>query len=196
MGVIRFTAAAYARVQKALLPPGRLWNLIFDSFISKVFLASGDELERVSGRSADLIEEADPRTTTELITDHERELALTATGTLQERRDRVEELTVRRARSRPVDIQRALAVDLALDPADVEVIETSRALAIAIGDDRRIYQFHVFRDPALAGTPDIAAAQITLDKKSQSHTQGKIIQSRTFKCNNPQSLCDRDLLGV
>lgn len=196
MGVIRFTAEAYASAQKALLPPGRLWNLIAGSFIGKVFLASGDELERVSGRAADLVEEGDPRTTTELITENESELALTATGTLQERRDRVVELRTRRQGFRPVDVRRAVAVDLDLPLADVEMIETSRALAILIGDDLIIYLFHIFRDPALPGTPDIAAAQVVLDDISHSHTQGKIIESKTFKCNDPESLCDRDLLGV
>lgn len=196
MGIVQFTADAYAGIQKALLPPGKIWNLVLDSFITKVFLASGDELERVSGRSADLVEEGDPRTTTELITDNESELALVASGALQERRDRVVELRTRRQGFRPADLKDALAVELDLDPADVVVIETSRALAIIAGDDRIIYLFHIFRDPALPGTPDIPAAQAQLDSIAHSHTQGKIIQSITFKCNDPESLCDRDLLGV
>lgn len=196
MGVIQFTADAYARIQKALLPPGRVWRLDLGSFITKVFLASGDELARVSGRSADLVEEKDPRTTTELITDHESELALTASGTLQDRRDTVVALLIRRQRFRPVDVQAALTVELGLDPGDIDVIETSRAQAIAAGDDRLIYLFHVFRDPALGGTYDVAAAQVILDDISHSHTLGKIVESITFKCDEPTSLCDRDLLGV
>lgn len=196
MGVIQFTADAYARIQKTLLPPGRLWSLIPTSFLTKIFLGSGDELARVSGRSADLVEEGDPRTTTELITDNESELAIVATGTLQVRRDRVVELRTRRQGFRPADLKDALAVELDLDPSDVVILENSRAFAIATGDDQVIYLFHVYRNPALAGTPDIAAAQVVLDEIAHSHTQGKVIESTSFKCNDPESLCDRDLLGV
>ncbi len=196
IGVIQFTADAYAAAQKKLLQQGRLWNLFLDSFLTKVFLASGDELARVSGRAFDLREESDPRTTTELITDFERLLALLASGTLQERRDRVVALLTRRQRFRPVDVQEALTVDLDLDAADVDVIETSRALAITIGNDREIYRFFVHRDPALPGTPDIEAAQVVLDEISHSHTKGVIGESISFKCDDPESLCDRDLLGV
>src|SRR5688572_18767517 len=109
MGVAEISADAYARMMKQLLPPGRIWRLDPDSTLSKVLLACGDELERVSGRVADLLEEADPRTTSELLEDFERMLELTADGTEAERRARVESLLVRRQRFRPVDFQQALA---------------------------------------------------------------------------------------
>ncbi len=178
------------------MPPGRLWDLAIGSFLTKIFLASGDELERVSGRSADLIEEADPRTTTELITDNESELALVASGTLQERRDRVVELRTRRQGFRPADLQDALAGALDLDPSNVVILESSRAFAISVSDDTVIYLFQVYRNPALPGTPDIAAAQIQLDDIAHSHTLGRIIESTSLKCDESDSLCDRDLLGV
>lgn len=196
VGVVAMTAAAYARTMKALLPPGRLWRLAPDSFLSLVFLAAGDELARISGRAVDIVEEADSSTTTELITDFERELQLPNTGTIEERRLRVVALETRRQRFRPIDVQAALAPYLALDAADVDVIETSRALAIATSNDRAIYLFHVYRNPLLGGVPDIAAAQVVLDEISHSHTKGKVIASTSFKCNDPYSLCDRDLLGV
>lgn len=196
MGVMTFTAAAYARMQKALLPPGRLWRLTPTSVLSAILLAAGDELERVSGRARDLVEEADPRTTTELITDWERMLNLAAAATIEERRALVVALLTRRQRFRPADVRKALAPYLGLDEEDVEVIETSRALAIATSNDRAIYLFHVYRDPALPGTYDVAAAQAELDTIAHSHTKGKVIESTSFKCNDPYSLCDRDLLGV
>ncbi len=196
IGVIQFTGDAYASAQKKLLPPGRLWNLFLDSVLTKVFLATGDELERVSGRSFDLREESDPRTTTELITDFECMLALVASGTTQERRDRVVALLTRRQRFRPVDVQEALAVDLDLDAADVDIIETSNAAAVASGDETEVYRFFAYRDPALPGTPDIAAAQIELDIISHSHTKGHVIESIDFLCDDPESLTDRDLLGA
>jgi uncharacterized protein YmfQ (DUF2313 family) len=69
-------AAAHARVLKKLLPPGRLWNLLPDSVLSLLFLAFGDELARVDGRGEDLIEETDPRTATETLSDWESMLGL------------------------------------------------------------------------------------------------------------------------
>ena len=196
MGLIQFTAEAYARMQKALLPPGRLWSLVPASLLTKAFLAAGDELARVSGRAADLVEESDPRTTTELIEDYERELALDATGTTQNRRDRIEELRTRQQRFRPADVKAALAVALDLAVADIDVIETSRADAIAMADDNEIYRFHVYRDPGLAGTPDIAQAQIELDTFAHSHTKGTVCESISMICDDPESLCDRDLIGI
>ena len=67
MGIVAFSAEAYARIQKALLPPGRLWKLI-DSVTEAILLASGDELARVSVRAQDIVIESDGRTATELLT--------------------------------------------------------------------------------------------------------------------------------
>lgn len=195
MGIVAFTAQAYARAQKALLPPGRLWKLI-DSTLEAILLATGDELARVSVRANDLIIESDGRTTTELVTDFERELALPSTGTLAERRLRIDAQETKRPAFKPSDVKQALAPTLALDVSDIVVIETSNAAAVASGDEKEVYRFFVFRDPLLSGTPDIPAAQIELDVISHSHTKGHIIESIDFKCDEATSLCDRDLLGV
>lgn len=69
MGV---SADAYARMLKALLPRGALWNLESDSNLSKSLLAMADELARIDARGDDLIREIDPRTTSELLADFER----------------------------------------------------------------------------------------------------------------------------
>lgn len=196
MGIIQFTAEAYALAQKALLPPGRIWSLIPTSILTAVFLASGDELARVSGRSADLMEENDARTATELLPEYERMLDLVSTGTDQERRDRIEALLIRRQGFRPSDVQVALAPDLGLAYTDVDVVETSRAQAIAVGVDEEIYRFFVYRDPLLAGTYDIAVAQVLLDKIAHSHTLGTVGESISLLCDTATDLCDRDLLGV
>ena len=76
MGLKALTAELYARVQQHLLPPGVPWKLDTDGTITKVLLATGDELARVSQRGVDLITEADPRTTDELLTDFETALGL------------------------------------------------------------------------------------------------------------------------
>jgi hypothetical protein len=85
------TSGAYARQLKALLPQGVAWNLEPDSMVSRVMLALAEELARIDGRAAALIQEIDPRTTLELLPDWERMLALPdicapAAQTLQERR--------------------------------------------------------------------------------------------------------------
>lgn len=178
-----------------LLPPGRLWRLTSGT-LRQLLLGSSDELERVDGRAADMIEETDPSTATELLPEYERELALDEAATDAERRARIVSRLVARQRFRPVDFQQSLAALLALDPADVGVIEHSRAFAILVGDDREIYKFFIYRNPTLPGTYFLASAQALVDAIKPSHTLGFVIESVSFLCDDPFSLCDRDLLGV
>lgn len=190
------SAAAYARMLRALLPPGRIWRVVADSHLSEVLLAAGDELERVDGRARDLLEESDPRTTDELLAEFETALGLDAEGTEDERRNRVIALLVRRQRFRPVDFQAALADLLGQEADDVVVIENSRAFAIAIANDREIYRFFIYRDPDLPGSYDLESAQEVVDRMKPSHTVGHVIESIDFLCDDEFSLCDRDILGA
>ena len=194
MGVKQFVAEAHASAMKMLLPSGRLWRLDAGSVLSLVLLAAGDELERISGRAVDMVEEADSATTTELLPDFERELLLPSTGTDAERRLRIVALEKREQKSRPTDIQVALAPYLDLAEVDVDVIEISRADAIATGVDEDIYRFYVYRDPGLAGTPDLAAAQLELDLVAHSHTKGYVIESTSFIVESATSLVSRDTI--
>lgn len=66
----------YVATLRALLPPGRAWNRERQSRTDDVLTAIGDELGRVDGRAGDLMREIDPRTTTELLDEWERELGL------------------------------------------------------------------------------------------------------------------------
>lgn len=66
------TAANYLANLQALLPQGFAWPRQADAALTKLLLAWADELARIDGRAADLVEEADPRTTTELLADWER----------------------------------------------------------------------------------------------------------------------------
>ena len=190
------TALAYARMMKALLPPGRLWRLEPDSVLSQVLLGAADELLRIEGRGADLIEESDPQTADELLPDFERVLGLSSDGTLAERRARVVSKLVFRQRVRPADYRLALAPLLGQDVADVDIIERGRAFAVLVDDDHEIYRFFVYRDPDLPGSYDLDAAQELIDSISHSHTKGYVIESIDFRCEDEFSLCDRDLLGV
>jgi hypothetical protein len=69
-------------------------------------------------------------------------------------------------------------------------------MASSMGDDREIYRFFVYRDPALPGTYDIEGAQALVDDISPSQTAGYVVESIDFLCDDPYSLCDRDLLGA
>lgn len=69
-------AAAYGRALKKLLPPGPVWRLVTESVLLRLFHGTGDELARVEQRGRDWIEETDPRTATETLSDWERMLGL------------------------------------------------------------------------------------------------------------------------
>lgn len=181
---------------RQLLPPSKLWRTDDDSILSGILLASGDELVRVSDRAQDLLIESDPRTADELLPEFERELGLVAEGTKEERRARVVAHLLRRQRVRPDDYRQALAPLLGQDAEDVVIIERSRADAIAMDDDREIFRFFVYRDPDAAGTYDLDAAQDVVDTMKHSHTEGHVVESIDFLCDDEHSLCDRDILGA
>lgn len=194
--MLSLTADAYARMLRALLPPGRAWREGWEGVLAGALRAAADELARVSARAADLLRESDPRQADELLSDFEADLGLATTGTVDERRARVVAHLLRRQRVRPVDYQTALAPLLGQAPEDVVVIERSRADAIAMGDDQEIYRFLIYRDPDAPGSYDLESAQALVDKMAHSHTKGHVIESIDMLCDDPFSLCDRDLLGV
>lgn len=66
------TANEYLAQLQALLPQGPAWPREANAALTQLLAAWADELARVDGRAADLIEEADPRTTAELLADWER----------------------------------------------------------------------------------------------------------------------------
>ena len=183
-------------MQKLLLPLGRLWKLDSDSLLASLFVAIGDELVRVSSRAFDLITEADPRKTTELLPEFEKELAITASGSDGQRRTRIVARLIQRQRVRPVDYQTSLAGLLGQAAVDVVVIETSRADAIAMADDKEIYRFYIYRDPTDPGNYDLSGAQSLVDDITHTHAKGTVIESNNFLCDDPYSLCDRDILGI
>jgi uncharacterized protein YmfQ (DUF2313 family) len=84
-------AATIARQLVKLLPQGAAWPRTEGSFLAKLLLASGDELERVYARAAKLLDEAHPATADEMLEDWEREYDLpsaciTEAQTLDDRR--------------------------------------------------------------------------------------------------------------
>lgn len=85
------TAGEYRIQLQALLPAGTAWPRDADAELTHTLEALAEELARIDVRSEDLVEEADPRTSFELLPDWERIAALPAvyvTGpqTTEERR--------------------------------------------------------------------------------------------------------------
>lgn len=84
-------ADAYTAQTLALLPPGDAWLAPPGSLMAALMEAYATVPARVHQRSADLLEELDPRTTAEMLADWEREVGLPdpcvgAGGSLVERR--------------------------------------------------------------------------------------------------------------
>lgn len=85
------TADDYLVQLQALLPQGTAWPRDAEATLTALLGALAEELARLDARALALIEEADPRTTSEMLTDWERVLGLpdACVGlavTLQERR--------------------------------------------------------------------------------------------------------------
>ncbi|MCK5602849.1 DUF2313 domain-containing protein, partial [Candidatus Pacearchaeota archaeon] len=76
-----------------LLPPGSLWTKLADAELTKLLRAISYSFTNVLRRGKNLIDEADPRTTNELLPDWERLLALPectpGPTALEERRNEV-----------------------------------------------------------------------------------------------------------
>lgn len=70
------TPEDYQAQAQALTPTGKAWATGDDSLFNKLLLAISDEFSRVDNRAAALLEEVDPRFTTELVEDWERVLGL------------------------------------------------------------------------------------------------------------------------
>lgn len=88
------TTAQYLALLQNLLPPGAAWPREDDADLTKILTAMADEFARIHCRALELFEEADPRTTLELLGDWERVLGLpddctAAADTIQERRSAV-----------------------------------------------------------------------------------------------------------
>lgn len=187
---------AYARMMAALLPPGKVWRLIGASITAALLAGCADELGRLEARTTDLLNEAIPSTTIELLPEYESELALPSTGTNAQRQARIVARLIARQRYRPVDFQNALAPLLAQLPGAVVVIETSHAQAVSMRDVREIYRFFIYRDPALPNTYDLASAQTLVDQIKPSHTRGYAIERLSLIVDEPHSICNRDIVGT
>lgn len=69
MGII---AEDYVRELQALLPPGPAWDVDDSTTAAKLIAAWAEEFARIQARVDQLVEDADPRITFELLADYER----------------------------------------------------------------------------------------------------------------------------
>jgi hypothetical protein len=60
---------------------------------------------------------------------------------------------------------------------------------------RQVYRWYVHRDPGLAGTGDIAGAQVVVNRMRPAHTLGLVCETDAAECDDTYSRCDRDPLG-
>jgi uncharacterized protein YmfQ (DUF2313 family) len=112
MAVTR-SAEAYAARLASLMPRGPMWEPGADLTMDLLLLWIGRELARIDQRIADLLREADPRETSEMIEDWERECGLPhdLAVTIEDRRAQVvARLTARGGASRPYFIAVAEAL--------------------------------------------------------------------------------------
>ena len=66
------TATDYRGALLSLLPPGPAWSRDPGTAVARLFLGLAEELARVDAGGLELIEEADPRTSNQLLSDWER----------------------------------------------------------------------------------------------------------------------------
>ncbi len=115
---------AYLGMLHGLLPQGQAWNRDPDSTLTKVLSVFSQILGTVHSRGLDLLDEADPRTTAEMLLDWEYVAGLPdgctlTSGTLQERRAAlVQRITGRGGQSRPYYLSLAQALGY-----DIEITE-------------------------------------------------------------------------
>jgi len=119
----------YQRLLRQLFPKGKAWEAIEDqtSDLRKLLDSLGNEACRVEERSLQLVEESDPRTTSEMLPDWERLLALPdeceqdpASLTIQERRDRLVQVLTTQGGQYP-DFYKRLAENFGFDTNIIDV---------------------------------------------------------------------------
>jgi uncharacterized protein YmfQ (DUF2313 family) len=73
---------AYLSQLQMLLPPGAAWSQDQDALLTRLLDGLAEEFARIDGRAAQLIDECDPRTTSEMISDWESVAGLSTTSSV------------------------------------------------------------------------------------------------------------------
>lgn len=75
-------------------------------------------------------------------------------------------------------------------------LEELRLLVSNDIDAAQIYNFFAYRDPGLAGTPNIPESHRLFHRTALGHMNSHVIESLAFTVDDPYSLVDRDPVGV
>ena len=128
----------YVSFLRSLLPRGRAWSATPGGTLENLLTAMAEELVRIDVRaSRDLLNELDPRTTNELLSDWERvcglpDPCLGTTGTLSDRRSNiVSKLTSRGGQSRAYFIAVAAAIGFTITISEFHPFQVGRSV---VGD--------------------------------------------------------------
>ena len=173
----------YANLMSRLMPRGKAMAIITtETGLKLSFRAYGEELARVHNRLLDLIEESDPRTTTELIDGWERVLGLpdpcdpSPPTTLADRRLAAHAKFIARGGSQKGILMQVIAA-AGYDGTDIQLPELFRADESASDergyDDTWVWVWFVWR----ATTPPQGwtRLQCLLDRIKPSHTSANLI---------------------
>lgn len=164
-----------------------------DSVIQRELMVEGDALGYAWSLFAELERYYLPDRATRMLDDWERICRIQPgpADSFETRRNRILGFMRKIAGYSRDQIVTALAPVLDCQPSDIEIIENENT---GINPDV-VFIWFAHRDPALGGNPDFATAQRMLDEMRPAHTLGVVGESTEFRCDDPHSLCDRDLLG-
>lgn len=144
------TATDYTNVLTNLLPPGPAWDVIPGSVLALFLDAWSQELSRIQSRSVTLIDESDPRTTNELLTDYERIFGLPTdcmvgiSQTLQQRHNAlVAQMTSIGGQSKAYFINLAVSAGFTITITEFTFSTVSMTVADLITDGQWAYAWQV-----------------------------------------------------
>lgn len=159
------------------------------------FLALGQAL--ADGRDTNLVAlaEAFVDAAADLLTEHERAYGLVPRADLgaEDRRTRL----VAKVRAARAGTPQAIARALASIAADAEIFENDRAAAVASGVDHAVYVFAVLVATDVYANSDLLGlVRAIVQQMKPAHSRGNVGTRAGFRCDDPLSLTDRDLLSV
>ena len=135
------TSSEYTQMLKGLLPPGQAWNIEEDSDLVALQKSAAEELARLDGDVWRLLDELNPSTTSEALSDWERVVGLpdecTALGTAFSERISAVLLKLKRPVGQNAGYYEMLASTLGYASPKVEEFRPFRAGSRA---NQRIYQ--------------------------------------------------------
>lgn len=154
--------------------------------------ALGQGLAGAHDRQTACAEEALPDRATALLGDWEARLGL-VTSPLAAAADRRAALRAKRRATGGGTRARMTAAVQAIDPAGTVVTND----AAAVTDPRDVYQFAVTISAAVwSDAAKREAVRVVVDQMKQAPTRFCVAVKAAFKCDDPDSLCDRDALEV